>query len=1261
MFKCKNCNKKFTLKTNLLRHYREVCGTTSSIIDDDDDDQQQPITKKPRKLEGRKKTTTFCEYCRIQVSSYSTHSRSLQHKENSQENHPDNNIKILTQAFKGRLISFRIYPIKSTEKIEYDIEKFLNSLKLQIIELINDNLKKFTTIKCNMELFGQYYLQSKDKIEIKSFNSKYKVLTKNDDVNDFIQLTFEILRNKASEFQEKDSGWALLELLFLELNVSKFNPLRASSFIPLPKCISIKKAVVNIKNDDNMCFKWCVLAHLHPVSMNAHRVNHYLPFENELNFTNLVFPISLIDINKFEVMNNISINVYGLELNDKQKYEVVGPLHFTSQKRPVHVNLLLLSDDDDDRKHYCLIKNMSRLLTSQINNHGHSTFLCDGCLIFFTSERNLFRHQLHDCNHIYTKLPTTEVRKNKTGKLEPENKLKFDGFEKKMIVPFVVYADFESILHPIDFVQPNSNESYTIRTQKHIPFSFGYYIKCNFDENLSKFYSYRGENCTTHFINQLILDSKNIFQNYLQNPKPLNTLTNDQLKNFENAIICHICENSIENEMEKVIDHCHLTGEYRGAAHSICNLNFKIPKFIPIFFHNLSNYDAHLFVRELGLNEEKIDVIAQNKEKYISFSKTVIVDAENRFKLRFLDSFRFMSSSLQNLAQNLKEFTTVKKHFSDPRQFDLIKQKGVFPYSYLDSMEKLKDTQLPAYEDFNDTFNDRKISENDYKRAHDVWNLFECKTLGEYSDLYLKTDVFLLTDVFENFRQICLNIYNLDPAQYYTAPGLSWDAMLKYTKVELELFTDIDMLHFIKKGIRGGISQCSKRSATANNIFMSNYDKNKPSIFITYLDATNLYGAAMSNILPLDNFKWLTEEEINNFRLTEISLHSETGYILEVDLNYPENLHDSHNELPFCAESIVPPHSKKKIKKLIPNLNDKKKYIIHVRNLKQALDNGLQLIKIHRILTFRQCAWLKPYIDLNTNMRNQAANKFEKDFYKLMNNSVFGKTMENVDKRVDVRLLPNWKRIGKRDGVETLIVKPNFKNFSIFSENLVAVQMNRLKINYFKPIHVGFTVLELSKLIIYDFYYGFLKSKYKDKLCLLYTDTDSLISEVETENFYQDMKENLEYFDTSNFKENNNYDMPISESVIGRMKDEYAGKILWEFVGTGAKAYIVNYEGNLTPKAKGIPYYKSKCLTMEDYRNVVTTTGSCLFQEFKVFRSYLHDIYTELKNRIALSYSDDKRFLLDNSRKTLAWGHYKISRKKNSTSSPSFPSNTLGT
>jgi len=276
-------------------------------------------------------------------------------------------------------------------------------------------------------------------------------------------------------------------------------------------------------------------------------------------------------------------------------------------------------------------------------------------------------------------------------------------------------------------------------------------------------------------------------------------------------------------------------------------------------------------------------------------------------------------------------------------------------------LEKFNKTQLPSKEEFYSKLSGSHITDDDFEHAQKVWEHFGMKTFREYHDLYLKTDVLLLADVFENFWNICLNNYDLDPAWYYTSHGLAWDACLKKTGVELELLSDPDMLLMVEQGIRGGVSMISKRYAKANNKYMGEkFDPNEEPRFIQYLDANNLYGWEMSQPLPVGDFKWMDEKERENW--FEFSNQEWRGCILEVDLEYPKGLHDLHNDYPLAPERLMV----NRVEKPIPNLRDKKNYVLHYCNLKQYLDMGLKLRKINRGISFFEDAWLKPYIDLNT-------------------------------------------------------------------------------------------------------------------------------------------------------------------------------------------------------------------------------------------------------------------------------------------------------
>ena len=331
-----------------------------------------------------------------------------------------------------------------------------------------------------------------------------------------------------------------------------------------------------------------------------------------------------------------------------------------------------------------------------------------------------------------------------------------------------------------------------------------------------------------------------------------------------------------------------------------------------------------------------------------------------------------------------------------------------------------------------------------------------------------------------------------------------------------------------------------------------------------------------------------------------------------------------------------------KVEKLIPNLYHKKKYVLHSQNLKIYLDKGMKLTKIHRGISFDERPWLKSYIEKNTELRKRAKNAFEKDFFKLMNNSVFGKTMENIRKRVDVKLVNHRER-----GIK-LTSKPNFQRFTIFDEDLIAIHMKRTNLVFDKPIYCGMSILDLSKTLMYDFHYDYIKKKYGDDAKLLMIDTDSLMYEIHTEDFFEDIKDDvMEKFDTSDFpKDHPSGIQGKNKKVIGIMKDEAAGRIIEEFVGLRTKLYSFKmFEGKESKKCKRIKKGAvKKRISHQDYKECLFS-GQRQMRKMNVIRSHRHELFTETVNKVALARDDDKRVIMEDGIHTYAYGHIRIKNK----------------
>ena len=1121
---------------------------------------------------------------------------------------------------------------------------FLKAAKFPMVNIMNNN--RNTKVKLDFIVTMERVSLDPDgfkypRKEFKFHSRGKKIITEaTDTIEIYHEMITEILEAMQKVEQAEGSGWVFMEVIRLILKIDKLDPLKASSYIDLPPELKNKKALINMKNTDNKCFLWCVLRALNPKKEHPERIDGDLKSkENTLNMEGIDYPVNIKGhIKRFEKQNpDISLSVLGYS-KDEKIYPLRRSKHDMKNKRKYNIILLLIKDENNN-SHYCLVKDESALLSSQVNKRKGKLYFCLNCLNGFDTMEKLEKHKEY-CD---------EEESIKINMPKPGTYIKFLNFLYSEKAPFAIYADFESLLKPLETCKPDPNKSYTLKYQKHEPLSFRYFIK-SFDESVYKstLREYIKENeedpdPVDVFLSWLEADVKIISE--LGN-KPMK-ITKKEQEQFSQASNCWICGNLL-NLHDRVRDHCHFTGKYRGAAHNRCNLKYRKPNNISVFFHNLAGYDSHLFIKKLNNTMGPIDCIPNNEENYISFSKSIKTgEYKNKngetkdkyFKIIFKDSFKFMALSLKKLVNNLSEddFKNLEKYFT-PEQVKLLKQKGFFPYDYLDSIEKLKETTPPPQEAFYSKLKGKGINNYNYKHVLNVWKTFKMKTFKDFLSVYNTSDVLLLADVFEKFRDVCLKNYGLDPAHYYTAPGLAWDAMLKMTKINLELLSDVDMLLMIEKGIRGGVSMVSNRYGKANNKYMKDYDKNKPSKYLMYFDKNNLYGWAMSQKLPVHSFKWMSNQELENlFNNQIVQVWEKTPCILEVDLEYPEELHDLHNDYPLCPERI---ECENGVKKLIPNLCDKNKYVLHYKNLMQYLSLGMKLKKIHRGIKFIESDFLKPYVDKNTKLRTLAKNNFEKDFFKLMNNSVFGKTMENIRNRVNVKLVDSGEQFKK------LAAKPNYNSRKIFNENLVSVHMKKTSLTMNKPVYLGMSILDLSKTSMYDFHYRYIKPKYGNKAKLLFTDTDSFLYEIETENIYKDISGDVkDRFDTSNYPEGHPSGIPtgINKKVLGMMKDEAAGKILNEFVGLRAKLYSFKMdEGKENKRCKGIKKgVVKRTIRHNDYLTCLIT-GKEQYRTQSIIRSYEHVLYTEEINKIALSAADDKRYLLKDSFDTLAWGHYKI-------------------
>lgn len=1283
-----------------------------------------------------------------------------------------------------------------------DFEMYFSKIRLTMGQAIREDLKHFSNmrlqyiikIKMKKSITVEKLLNKKgnDDIPVEFayedfyFTTSTITVYNEDDIDNVLEEIYNDILTKIENFIINGSNWTIVRILKSELHIAELTLDRIGSYFPLCQYLIDKKALINPQNeDDNECFKWCWCIHQYLKRANEienkqdkqkalkdlNRISKYKKNEKLIideMMKNYEMPMTLKQVEKFERENsNISINILA--------YEQSFSVYYKSKNKSKDVmNLLYVSNNDIN--HFVYIKSLARLLNN--GNENQTAYWCMNCFNYFSSQSVLDNHKI-ECNQFDTcniKLPIKE-----------EATFSFKKIKNKLQPPFVLYCDFESLLQPI----PNTEES------RHIPCSFKIYRHCHMNDKLNKSVLYRGkegEDDIGKIFLETVLNEKREIETLIYNLLKKNKvydksiITKEEQHNYESSTICHICEGEILSETNnyKVLDHCHITGKYRGPAHRFCNLNFNYDKAlnIPIIFHNFKGYDSHFIISALdkkfkpsviATSSEKImtmtlrskdswkettqvkktvkKTVKKNKEKEIenkeladdekqeinecdicneehenkninrcnkcrrtrcdTCSKTkedkkykqcyeCIMKREEEkeltkkeYSLKFIDSMNFLASSLDTLSTNLKDnknhkYNIIQQQFPNLtiEQFELLLEKGVYPYEYMTSYDKFNETQLPSKDKFYSKLKRETISNEEYERAKRVWKLFNCKTMGDYHDLYLKIDVFLLAEVYESFRSILINETGLDPANYLSIPSFALDEAMKRTKVKLDLFNDEeqDKYMYIERGIRGGQCYVAKRYAKANNKYINGYDKSKPSSYIIALDENNQYGNAMRQCLPEGDFKWVSSNWTTK-QIHKLRDEDKRGYIFEVDGYFPKHLHKYLRDLPPMPETYTPELSKlskyqkdlrnkfdmkntKFNQKLIGTFLPKKKYVVHYRNLKFYLELGLKITKIHRVLSFKQSKWLLPFVDYYTEKRKNAKNDFEKDLYKLIINSVFGKFLENVRDHIDYQFITD-DRVFKKQ-----IRKFNFKTYRNIRPSteddfgVVGLSLTKKSITLNKPISVGFTILELSKLSMYKFHYNVMKKRYGDKIHLLYTDTDSFYYEIFTEDVYEDFKEiKDEWLDTSAYPKDHPLYSDKNKKALGYFKDDTNGVPIDEFIGLRAKMYSytkhqvyrkdkadeinnpVKYSDYLNDlnnnKLVGREIKKAKGIIKSSVELDIKHCHyqQCIYESVKgdkvrhdKIQSKYHQITSNFNTKQGLNPYDDKRYILDNEIDTVPYG-----------------------
>lgn len=927
---------------------------------------------------------------------------------------PGRRFVLRESAFKRNLVTFRYNFLDNETNFDQALinmkNLMMNQIMLEAAQKLMIKVSLIFFIEMSMtDLNGDKLAKATIPLRAPSFMTSglnRSLLEKN------LRNSFQHHRNSMEEFMRNGSNWVFNRALAYDIEVAKLKPIRIggnSTQVDI-KHFKHQRYLYNPPNKDNKCFLYCIAYFLIKIVGSSYVPDRVHDLRNwsyvkekaqTFNTKKITFPVSVEDVKRFLSKNkhlDLKINI----LHRTTDEEII-PLEFGLGDGHKIVNLLQINTRNGS--HFMLIKDVDKYLrqsyrcvNSEKLSYQKSTF-CLHCLNSFKTDKLRDEHLLI-CS---MNKPRKEVMPADNEKI-----IKFKNVEHQFELELIAFLDFECVLPDIKMKCPTCDRlkcrcpdftTQDLNLQEPITYSF---LVLGPQNEIIHERTHSSKNAHVDFLKHLLEQEENWIKPLLATKKDMIFSKQDE-KKFERADSCYMCGKNfrLENIM-KCRDHSHSTGHFLGAACNQCNLRRQRPRFLKVFLHNASKYDMHFIVK--GLAEfpnqlKNISVLPYNGEHFRTL----------RFNsFQFLDSLAFLPTSLSQLSKSLadsnhnygilKQTYLVKNkgQFSQQR-LEMVLHKSFFPYEYCSSYAKMVETKaLPKRKDFYSSLTKETLSKEDYDFARTVWNEFKCRNLLDYAEVYCKIDTLLLAEIFSAFRTQMHHFSGLDPAYYISLPAYAYDSMLKITKSEIELPTDINMLQFLEQAKRGGVSFINHRHLKIPD----NQPEDYPNQEIVFIDANNLYGQSSMSKLPLKDFRWLNQDEIEAFDLTQ-DFNQEKGFIIECDLNYPKQLHRTHSNFPVAAEMLeinydhlsaysqaavysnTGSHRYKDVK-LMNTLHHKRHYVTHIQNLMLYLSLGLKLIKIHRVLEFTQNPLLAPYIKKTNQARQRASSKFQTDLFKLM-------------------------------------------------------------------------------------------------------------------------------------------------------------------------------------------------------------------------------------------------------------------------------------
>ena len=1074
-------------------------------------------------------------------------------------------------------------------------------------------------------------------------------------------------------FVRNGSGWVVADVLSLDVQAMQCLSLAGS-------CTShsaehARKRGLTIKHADEgeagmngqRCFFRAVArALLHDDGIDDPSEQQLEEYVHARICENVPTPVRVADIEQFERGNahlDAAINVM---YQDDHASDDVYPVRASPNIGARHrVNLLLFhtraaptpAEEEEQQPpppqqqsrppaavlHYAWIRRIGDVLgrgkkSKSGYHYKHSKEMCYNCFLQFHSWEALSTHVAW----CHTKAGQIKVLPQEGATLRYEKR------HCEILFPWCFVFDFECLQ-----VRPEAGCSCkpeelascahksTVLTEQR-PFAYGLVMVDRYGKICEQI-RYVGEDAAEHFFDTVLRLEKKYAQKLEDGFKKL-VVTDAVEKAFAEATECYMCEAPFHNDA--VMDHDHLTGEYLGAAHNRCNLlRAEVKGRLCGFAHNFSGYDSHCVMKAIADKKKR--------EKVLMFDgKPVRLQAvplnTQRFKIlkinnvTLMDSMSFLNDGLDKLVDNLKQsnhpFPLTRQWIADEQQLDLLMRKGCYPYDYMTHMGRLEETRLPPPAAFASPLTgSTTASEADYAHAQRVWDTFGCRNLRDYSELYVMADCYQLLEAIVELRNTLFEEFRLDLCHFFSLPMMAKEMLLKKTGVEVELLTDPEMIRMVKENIRGGLSYVNQRHFDVEE---ESARRGEP-VSICYVDAVNLYGYAMSRPLPIRNFRWLSLEEMQDFdALRDVSDESDTGYIVECTLDYPEEFHADHNSFPLAphrqtitgdmlseyAREALSVQKRKgaqyRAEKLTSSFLRREKYVCHGTNLKLYLELGMRLVAVHRVIAFDQEAFIAPYIKFCSEMRAKSKTKTRSNTFKYAANSLFGKMIENTDNRMDTVFVQDREAALRRN------TDPRLRGQMILNEGMTIAFLAKKSVKLDQLWPVGFTILEVSKARMIDLFYNKIRPAFRGKASVLVSDTDSFMLGLSSPSADAAVTALRDVMDTSNYDRGHPLFDESRRNQVGLLKNESPARDIVECVAVRSKVYAYRTAADFDSRCKGVKKSVRKAIPFQEFKDTVLADRPRLVSVTQhLIQSKNHVNRLMRVSKTAMTSFDDKRSL----------------------------------